>query len=907
MSLLNLVAKLTLDTSEYESSLGKAESSAGGFGKKFGGAVKKVAAVGVKAFTAATAAIGSFGVASVKTGQEFDKSMSQVAATMGMTVADMESDVQTVDLAWGKFTGNLRDYAQEMGANTAFSAKQSADALNYMALAGYDTLTSMQMLPNVMNLAAAGAMDLARASDMVTDTQTAFGIGLERTSQLVDEMAKAASTGNTSVEQLGDAFLVVGGLAQELNGGFVALADGTKAPVDGIQEMEIALTAMANAGIKGSAAGTHMRNMIMKLSSPTKEGVAELEALGVTVFDDTGKMRSFKDLMGDLSVKLGNLTQKQKIKAISKLFNARDLASAEALLNAVNQDWDAIGESILNAEGAAQKMADTQLDNLAGDMTLFRSALEGAQIAVSDNLSPSLRDFVKEGTKGLSDFTKTLKSGDVIGAINSLGETFGNLAGIAISKVPDMVRAGGALLGGLVRGIASAVSKIDFGHIVLPMILGLSGKLRESAKNLTVVGVELLKGIGSGIENNSSYLSNIISSIFANIYGIVTDNVPVLLEAALSAIEMIGSGISEGLLDFLANTVLPFALNISEFLREQAGSFVDVGINFILNIAQGLMDSLPTLLEQLPQIVINIAGVINDNAPKLLVGGVKLIAMIIKGIISAIPSLIANFPQIFQAVLAVWSALNWLNMGKSVITWIKNGIENLKTQIPNALKDIGKKAIEFFKTVDWRNAGTQAINFIVNAIRGLFSLIPNTLKSIGGSAVSAFKSINWFDLGANIIRGIVNGISSNVGVIVNAAKNAAKSAFDAAKRFLGIESPSKLFRKEVGAMIPKGAALGIKENAYVAEKASEDLAEDIFEPFDDVDYWSNGPSIETTETVIDDNGINDAIMAILEFLRNNWQAENGEPVPIVLDGGALVGYYDRQMGSRTNLRRRGVI
>ena len=148
----------------------------------------------------------------------------------------------------------------------------------------------MEMLPNVLNLASAGGFDLARASDMITDTQTAFGISLERTNQLVDEMAKAASTGNTSVEQLGDAFLVVGGLTQELNGGMVQLKDGSYASVDGVQELEIALTAMANAGIKGSEAGTHMRNMLLKLSSPTSEGTVALEKMGVSVFDTEGRI-----------------------------------------------------------------------------------------------------------------------------------------------------------------------------------------------------------------------------------------------------------------------------------------------------------------------------------------------------------------------------------------------------------------------------------------------------------------------------------------------------------------------------------------------------------------------------------------------------------------------------------------
>ena len=268
MDIFDLSAIIRLDSSQYESKLAT-----------LGDGIKTAAKAGAVAFSAASAATVAFAGSAVNAGMDFDKSMAQVAATMGKTVGDLDNEVGHANTSFGEFNGSLREFAQFMGANTAFSATQAADALNYMALAGYSTQESMDMLPNVLNLAAAGSFDLARASDMVTDTQTAFGISAERTTQMVDEMAKAASTGNTSVEQLGDAFLVVGGLAQELNGGMVTLADGTQQPVDGIQELEIALTAMANAGVKGSEAGTHMRNMLLKLSSPTDEGAKTMEAL----------------------------------------------------------------------------------------------------------------------------------------------------------------------------------------------------------------------------------------------------------------------------------------------------------------------------------------------------------------------------------------------------------------------------------------------------------------------------------------------------------------------------------------------------------------------------------------------------------------------------------------------------
>ena len=378
-------------------------------------------------------ALGQFMDQSIEVGKKFDSSMSQVAATMG----DKADKTVQYGGQMVKASQALRDFALETGRTTAFTASECAEALNYMALAGYDAGTSMEMLPNVLNLAAAGNMDLARASDMVTDTQTAFGISGQRVTQMIDEMAKASSTGNTSVEQLGDAFLTVGGLAQELNGGMITLKDGTQASVDGVQELEIALTAMANAGIKGSEAGTHMRNMLLKLSSPTKEGADEMERLGVKVFDADGHMRSLQDIMGDLNGSLSTLTQEEKVKAISNLFNTRDLASAEALLNAVGADWNAIGEEILNAKGAADKMAKTQLDNLAGDTKLFESALEGLQIALSDGATPALREMTQFGTDAITELTNVFK--DLPPEAQTAISLIADFGGKALSMAPQVL------------------------------------------------------------------------------------------------------------------------------------------------------------------------------------------------------------------------------------------------------------------------------------------------------------------------------------------------------------------------------------------------------------------------------------------------------------------------------------
>lgn len=381
MDVFNLVASLTLDTKEYERALYTAKSTTVTTTTDIGKRVEKMKKGFLIGAGAMAAGFAAFGVSSVKTGMEFDSSMSQVAATMGKSMDEMLNETGEVDLAWGEFSGNLRDYAKEMGAHTAFSATEAADALNYMALAGYDTQKSMEMLPNVLNLAAAGSMDLATASDMVTDASSALGLNTQETTELVDKMAQTASKSNTSVSQLGEAYLTVGGTAKNLKGGTT--------------ELSTALGILADNGIKGSEGGTILRNAILSLSSPTSKAKKELDELGVSVFDSEGNMRGLDEIMGDLDESLSTLTGQERAEAMSQIFNKRDLKGIEALLGATGGRWDELSGYIDEAQGSAQKMADTQLDNLEGDITLLKSAWEGFQISISDGVTPALRDGVQ--------------------------------------------------------------------------------------------------------------------------------------------------------------------------------------------------------------------------------------------------------------------------------------------------------------------------------------------------------------------------------------------------------------------------------------------------------------------------------------------------------------------------------
>ncbi len=453
MNLFELVAKLALDSTEYESGLQVAQNTINKF--------KKTAVV---AFGAASAAFVAFAKGAVSTGAEFDSAMSQVAATMGVSVEQI---------------ANLRDFAKEMGATTKFTATEAAQALNYMALAGYDAEKSMSMLPTVLNLASAGGFDLARASDMVTDAQSALGLTTEQTTTMVDQMAKTASKSNTSVEQLGDAMLTIGGTAKFMAGG--------------TDRLQTVLGLLADNGIKGSEAGTHLRNMLLKLSSPTKDGAAALENLGVKVFDAEGNMRDMQDIMLDLGGAMDSLTQEQRVQAISDIFNARDLSAVNALLGTSKERWEELGGVIAEASGSAQQMAGTQLDNLTGDITVMKSALDGIKIQFSEGITPAIRDVVKRITTVLSK-PKTQKF------LKEVGEKLGNVIKIITEKamvvIPRLVSFIGdvarsikdniVLIGGLVVAIKAIRSPVSAAVTAVGLLVGAFGLMKLTAQDVDV-------------------------------------------------------------------------------------------------------------------------------------------------------------------------------------------------------------------------------------------------------------------------------------------------------------------------------------------------------------------------------------------------------------------------------------
>ena len=703
---------------------GEAEKAGMSAGSILGGAVGKGLKLAGAAITAATGAVVAFGKSSIDAGMAFDSSMSQVAATMGLTMEQMENQVGSVDLAWGTFNGNLREYAQEMGAHTAFSASQAADALNYMALAGYDAQTSMEMLPNVLNLAAAGGMELAAASDMVTDASSALGLDINETALMVDKMALASSKTNTSVAQLGDAILTVGGNAKNLSGGTTELAQ--------------VLGLMADNGIKGAEAGTHLRNIMLSLTPKSEAAAAAMEELGFNAYDANGELRPLEDTFQDLASALDGMSTEERTNMLSAMFNKTDLAAVNALLATDAERWETVAaaidgawytsealtksfdeaglsmttmesdlsklgisgetfnsifdqssgnaedlannlweaadagvsyEDVVNAlggdlgnlqnafdatTGAAQAMADTQLDNLQGDITLFQSALEGLQIAFSDKLTPTFRDFVQFGADGLSKLTEAFNEGGFSGAMEAFGEILSDGLNMIIEKLPAMVDAGMKLISALGEGIINNLPRIT--EIAVQIIVSAADALIQALPTIVSAGMELIMQLVIGIAKA----------------------LPELLPKALEAV-----------------------LTFVEGLIDNVDLLIEAATQIIIGLALGLIRCLPTLIEKAPIIVGKLVVAIIQAVPQLLKAAVEIIAKLATGLLSSVGRLLtAGYDIIRQLFNGILNAIsNFSSIGTNIVQGIKNGISNAWNNMVSWFKGLFGDLVQIAKDI----------------------------------------------------------------------------------------------------------------------------------------------------------------------------------------------------------------
>lgn len=434
---------------------------------------KTISGIGGTLTKTLTVPILGIAAASAKVGSDFDTSMSEVSAISGAT---------------GKDLAALRDKAKEMGATTKFSASESADAMKYMAMAGWDSQQMISGLPGILNLAAASGEDLATTSDIVTDALTAFGLKAEDSTHFADVLAKTSSSANTNVSLMGETFKYVAPLAGTL--GF------------SVEDTSLAIGLMANAGIKGSQAGTALKTALANLASPTDKMKDKMDELGISLTNADGTTKPLNEVIKDMRKSFKGMSDAEQAAAASTIFGKEAMSGMLAVINASDEDFNSLSDAINNADGAAGKMSATMQDNLQGDLTTLKSGLEGAGIKIYETLEPALRSVVGALTDAVSWFSSLdegtmniiVTVGGLVTAIGPLLLVFGQ-AVIWFGKMKEAMTILSAGSGPLSTALGSVGATV--GSLAVPI-------------GIAVAAIVLLW-------NTSEDFRNAVSEIFAGI------------------------------------------------------------------------------------------------------------------------------------------------------------------------------------------------------------------------------------------------------------------------------------------------------------------------------------------------------------------------------------------------------
>lgn len=654
----------------------------------------------------------------INTGMEFNTAMNQVGATMGMTTDDINGGSEAFQ--------DLKDAAIEAGATTKYSCTEASEALNYLALAGYDANDSIKLLPVTLNLAQAGNMDLAQATDMVTDSMSAFGLTINDTATFTDQMAKTASKTNTSVSQLGEAYLTVGATAKTLKGG--------------TGELNTALGILANNGIKGSEGGTHLRNVIMSLQNPTDKASASLEKLGVKVFDSQGNMRGMNDILTDMNKSMSTMSQEEKQNIISSIFNKTDIASVSALLDNCGDSWSDLTVQIEDSEGACQNMADVMNDNLQGDITSLQSALDAFKVTLFDSLDAPIRTVTQNARNSISNLQGALKDSGISGFIQQLGiecQTWFN-------SVIDLIKNIGDKLPEMVPLGIQAVINFAQGAI-------------DNLPAIVEAGISILEGLVKGVVNSIPMLIEQVPVLINNFWQKFDECVLMLVSSGASIIAQLIQGIIENIPNLIAN----------------AGEIVSAIVNTIahldmLEIGKNLMTSLISGISSLFGSIKSTASNIASNAIKNIFGNLSLKnigSTIMNGLKSGISSIGGGIKSavssIASSIKSVFSGLSLKDIGSNLVKGLWNGISSVKDWILSKIKGFGSSILGGIKSFFGIHSPSTVFRdeVGVNLAQGLGLGFTDEMENVSKDIQNSIPTSYDLDLQSNISNG---GLSEDI-------------------------------------------------------------------------------------------------------------------------------------------------
>lgn len=723
-----------------------------------------------KKFLPVTGGVTALGTAAVKTAADFDSAMSKVAAVSGATGADFDA---------------LRDKAREMGAKTKFSASEAAEAMNYMAMAGWKTEDMLSGIEGVMNLAAASGEDLATTSDIVTDALTAFGLTAADSGHFADVLAAASSNANTNVSMMGETFKYCAPIAGSL--GF------------SVEDTAEAIGLMANAGIKSTQAGTSLRTIMTNLSGDVKICGANIGEVTVATTNADGSMRELSDILADCRTAFSGLSESEKAAAAESLVGKNAMSGFLALMNAGEGDINKLSSAIANCDGTAEGMANTMQDNLAGQFQILKSQLEELAISFGDLLMPAIRSIVGWIQKFV-DWLNSMDEGTrkVIVTVALVAAAIGPVL-IIVGKV---IAAVGTImtiipkLAGVIKVVQGAFAALNATMLANPIVL-------------IIAAIAALVAAFIYLWNNCEEFRQFWIDLWNKIKEVavaVWEALKVFFKAAWEAIKTTAATVWNAIKDFFSG-LWEGIKNIFTTVVNAISTFLTTAWNGIKNTVMTVWNAIKTFFTTIWN-------------------GIK---SVVTTVVNAISTFLATaWNGIKTAITTVLNAI------KSVVTTVWNGLKSAITTIVNAIKNA--------VTTAWNNiksAVSNAANAIKNAVFNAFHAMLNGIKNVCGNIYGAVKggfdkAINFvknlaseaFKWGADFIGGIVNGIKSMIGKVGEAVSSVA----DKIRSFLHFSVPDEGPLTDYESWMPDfigGLAKGIEKSRGMIENAMNGVTSDL--------------------------------------------------------------------------------
>lgn len=726
--------------------------------------------IGQKAFDTIAGGAKSLVSSVVSTGMAFESSMSNVQALSGATGADFEA---------------LSEKAQEMGAKTKFSASEAADAMGYMAMAGWDAKDMLNGIEGVMNLAAASGEDLASVSDIVTDAMTAFGLAADGTTKGVanatyfaDTLAATAASANTNVGLMGETFKYVGTMAGSL--GY------------SIEDVSLAIGLMANRGLKGSMAGTSLNSVMTRLATNTSGAREAIEKLGVKFYDSSGNARALGDVMTELRDATKGMNNEQKTALANTVAGMEAQKGLLAILNATDDEYNSLADSINNSTGAAQKQADVKMDNLYGDVTILKSAWDGLSVGIytavnalgnsKDGLGAmrsvvrSVTDVVNKAADAVENLSNAYTTSGLSGVVAEVNKMLSGTSdgvknvGTAIAGIGAVVGANAFFSSGTWSAVSKGIDVVNGGFGVLVSSVASSAKgFKKSASSFLPFEVNIRKSIASmrsDFRQSSKWISSLgeatsqslqaVSSRFATTGG----NVKSTLDGISGHVRSFGDNLARNMWDKVNNITTPLkqmSQKASTILKpfSMVGSVVGKALSTVAGAA------------------VNLGAKTASGLTKIMGLALKALmpAALVAAALAGIGLLYSQFGTQIDQMLSMAQT-----KGPQIITNLVNGISS---RLPDLIQQGGKLVSDLLDTITANlpavlNGGVTLVQSLVS---GLISALPslatsatNMISTLLMGIASALPSL--IVSGMQLLLALAQGIANNLPTLINSAVTA---------------------------------------------------------------------------------------------------------------------------------------